>query len=63
MRVYMCIWVERPKNLPEWFKYGEEADVSWEQITELYDSGANVMLLHRDDVTFLAVDNRSFTQR
>jgi hypothetical protein len=63
MKVTMAQWVGGIKNLPLWFKSGEDKDVSLEQIKELYDTGNNVMLFHSGDQTTLFVDNKRFTQR
>ena len=64
MKVLMAKWVGEIKNLPSWFKHDEEADVSWEQIKELFDTGNNIMLYHsRDGYIGLYVDNKIFTQR
>ena len=69
MKVYMFKWVGRIENLPEWFKNQEIADVSLEQIKELYDTGNNIMLRHwkhpdsDEPIMMLAVDNGRFNQR
>lgn len=64
MQARMVEWVGGIKNLPTWFKSGEELDISWEQVKELYDTGNNVMLVHSgNENTYLFVDNRRFTQR
>lgn len=66
MKVFMSEWVSGIKNLPEWFKHGQETEVSMEQILELFKTGNNVMLAHygTDGMEMLlAVDNKRFTQR
>lgn len=77
MKVHMYAWVEarvgrRPrgiKKLPTWFLHGKEADVSWEQIQELYATGINVMIRHIRDrqpgeaEMLLCVDTEHFQQR
>lgn len=61
MKVSMCEWIPgQIKNLPAWFKHGQEAEVTWAQIQELYDCGANVLLTHSG---LLAVDTMRFQQR
>ena len=63
MRVQMYAWVSGIKNLPSWFKTGEEADISTDQILELYATGNNIALMHAEDETLLVVDTKRFTQR
>jgi hypothetical protein len=68
MKALLVIWVDRPKNLPEWFQHGKEMDITPEQIMELYNSGSNVMIKHPSlnsigyDI-LVAVDNQGFGQR
>jgi len=59
----MIEWVGGIKNLPTWFKHGEDAELTWNQIEELYATGNNVMLFHADTDNILCVDNKRFTQR
>ena len=64
----MIEWVGGIKNLPIWFKHGEELDVSTEQMMELFNNGNNIMLCHyksesNEDCIFLAVDDKRFAQR
>jgi len=65
--VFMVKWVLDVKNLPTWFKHGERAHVTWDQVKELYDTGNNVMIRHTDSGSefdaALYVDNKGFTQR
>lgn len=64
MKVRMVAWVGGIKNLPTWFKHGEDAEVSWAQVEELFATGNNVMISHADgEEVNLFVDNRRFTQR
>ena len=65
MKMRMVEWVGGEiKNLPTWFKSGEDLDISWEQIKELYDTGNNVMLCHNSDNEHtIYVDNKRFTKR
>lgn len=67
MKVHMYAWVGGIPNLPAWFKHQEEAEVSLEQILELYATGNNVMLKHFSfedgEGNLLAVDERGFGQR
>ena len=63
MKVLMCEWVGGIKDLPSWFKHGEETDVSWDQIKELFDIGNNVMIKRHRATIMLAVDNLGFNQR
>lgn len=68
MKIHMYMWVGGIKNLPSWFKHGEQAEVSLNQIIELYNTGNNIMLSHTLDdegkeMALLAVDNKRFTQR
>jgi hypothetical protein len=63
MKVRMVEWIGGIKNLPSWFKNGEDIDISYDQIKELYDTGNNIMLCHSGDDSVLFVDNKRFTQR
>lgn len=64
MKVLMCNWAGTAKNLPAWFKHDKEAEVSWEQIQELYETGNNVMMKHVPSLGhILFVDDRGFGQR
>lgn len=74
MRAYLHNWAyEKFNNLPSWWKENSEKDkepreVSWEQIQELYETGANVMLYpakEDDDVksTIIFIDTKRFTTR
>ena len=64
MKFIMCEWAYGCKNLPSWFKHDQEADLTIDQIKELYDTGNNVMLCHgKDGVNILFVDDRRFSQR
>jgi prepilin-type processing-associated H-X9-DG protein len=63
MKVLMCVWVDKPSNLPEWFKEDEEAEISWEQIGELYATGCQVMVKHASGSNILFVDAKAFTVR
>lgn len=67
-------WAGKLTGLPSWFKYGSrnadkqeelvEVDLTFEMLQELYNTGANIMLLHsRDGKTVLFVDDRAFGQR
>ena len=44
----MYIWRinKTTHTLPNWFAEGEEADLTWSHIQELYDLGINVYLQH-----------------
>lgn len=66
--VLMVEWVGGIKNLPTWFKHGERAHVTWDQVKELYDTGNNVMIrhYHNNDSGLdaaLYVDDKGFNQR
>lgn len=67
MKAILIQWVNRPTNIPDWFEHTKEMDISWEQIKELYESGANVMIKHDrlggDLTALVCVDDRGFTQR
>ena len=63
MKVHMVEWVGGIKNLPAWFKHGEEANVTWQDIEDLYNTGNSVMLSHGNSCMILWVDNKRFTQR
>lgn len=63
MKVKMAIWIDTPANLPKWFEPKKEIDITPEQIVELFESGANIMLRHDNDCSLLFVDSRAFTQR
>lgn len=68
IKAVMISWVGDIKKLPAWFKDREEAELTWDQIKELYDLGNNIMVKHwkftdNSIGMFLAVDNKSFTQR
>lgn len=74
MRAYLHNWAgEKFKNLPSWWESNNQKDnlpreVSWEQIQELYETGANVMLYHvtEDDgvkSTVIFIDTKRFGQR
>lgn len=68
MKASMIEWVGGIKNLPAWFKHGEEKDISLEEVQELFNTGNNIMLCHYksesdEDCVFLAVDDKRFTQR
>lgn len=63
MKVIMFNWAFQAKNLPEWFKHDEEADVTTDQMMELFSTGNNIMLTHFKDGVILFVDNKRFTQR
>jgi hypothetical protein len=63
MKARMVEWVGGIKNLPMWFKSGQDSDISWEQIKELFDTGNNVMLSHSGNDIVIFVDNKRFTQR
>jgi hypothetical protein len=69
MQVLMFNWAGEAKNLPEWFKHNQQAEVSWEQVEELLATGNNVMLYNGIDkfssqeTLIMYVDNRRFTMR
>lgn len=63
MKVFMSNWVSPDKRLPAWFKDNEEAEITLEQLKELYDTGLNVMLYHNGDSNVLYVDHLRFSQR
>jgi hypothetical protein len=63
MKIAMCNWCGEKMDLPAWFKHGEEAEVSWDQIQDLYESGINVMMLFSKGSRILAVDTKRFGQR
>jgi len=63
MKVHMAFWVGGYKNLPSWFVDGQEADITPDQLMELYSTGINVMLYHVKDDTILFVDDKRFTMR
>lgn len=69
MKAFMWVWVEKPDNLPAWFENNKVIDINESQIVELFNSGANVMMLHpnqelEDDAKLiLAVDTKRFQQR
>jgi hypothetical protein len=69
IKVHMRIWVnaDHSKKLPDWFIHDQEAEVTSEQIMELYNTGYNVMMRHGwaevGSTTMLAIDYKSFTQR
>lgn len=64
MQVSMYDWAGNSKGLPSWFKHQTVAEVSWEQIQELFDTGKNVMLCHaQDGIVILYIDSLRFTQR
>ena len=67
IKVRMWVWVnlDHSKKLPAWFIDRQEAEITFEQIKELYDTGYNVMMKHGDDThpMLLAVDYRAFTSR
>lgn len=70
MKAILVIWAGRPSNLPSWFENGKEKETSWDDIQELYNSGANVMLIHNFDKTkeshhdiMIGVDTQGFQQR
>jgi hypothetical protein len=79
MKVHMFEWVgglcKLPRSKtpmrwtpPSWWVNGGEADITPDQLKELYDSGINIMIKHssdRDDnpYTLLAVDDMRFNQR
>ena len=52
------------KKLPDWFIHDQDAEITSDQIMELYNIGYNVMIRHgRNGITMLIVDYKSFTQR
>ena len=62
MKVRMVEWVGGIKNLPVWFKSGEDLDITWEQIKELYETDNNIMLVHSGNIeSVLFVNNKRFT--
>ncbi len=63
MKCLMYKWVGKIKNLPAWFKHQEYAELSWDQINELYQTGNNIMLKHSEGENILFVDDRGFSQR
>lgn len=63
MKTLMCVFVDKPANLPEWFKEDFEEEVSWEQISQLYDAGCQVMIKHANTTNILFVDAKNFNQR
>lgn len=67
MIAFMCVWAGTVKNLPSWFKHGEKAQVTWEQIQELFATGNNVMLKHHIEYgvesIVIGVDDKGFGQR
>lgn len=63
MKTRMVEWVGGIKNLPSWFSSGEDIDLSFEQLKEIYDTGNNIMLVHSGETNVLFVDNKRFTQR
>jgi hypothetical protein len=63
MKAVLAWWVSRPDNLPEWFEYHKEMEITPEQIIELYNTGNNVMLWHGDDQIIIFVDDKKFSQR
>jgi hypothetical protein len=64
MKATMYNWAGEAKNLPDWFHHDEIAEVSLEQVYEIFNTGNNVMLAHSgDDDVILFVDNRRFGQR
>jgi hypothetical protein len=62
MKVIMVDWINTP-NLPEWFISGQDAEVSWDDIQKLFESGINIMLVHSEPSSVLYVDYKRFTQR
>lgn len=48
MRLYCATWKapghEGYKNLPEWFKNGEEVEVHFDQLKDLYERNYHVMI-------------------
>lgn len=64
MKCLMYNWRGDAKNLPAWFSHYELAELSWEQIIELYDTGNDVMVCHNaDGPVVLYVDDKRFTRR
>lgn len=67
MKAILVQWTTRPANMPDWFQHGNEIDITWDQIRQLYEAGANIMIKHDrlgGDVTaMVCVDDRGFSQR
>lgn len=49
IKVNMYDWYRNLKNLPGWFKHGEVADITWNQLQELHDLGLSIMLRCSND--------------
>jgi len=66
MKASLYIWRHNPPNLPTWFQHKAIAEVSWEQIKELYELGINVKLINTSDISeidiILYVDTGLFTR-
>lgn len=64
MKVSLYDWDGDCKGLPSWFQHLTIAEVSWEQIQELFDTGHNVKLIHgTDGLVILYVSAKDFSQR
>jgi len=65
IKVNMYDWYRDLKNLPDWFKHGEVADITWNQLQELHDLGLSIMLRRSNDdgISLLAVSSDGFGQR
>ncbi|HUV84898.1 MAG TPA: hypothetical protein VMV86_04265, partial [Methanosarcinales archaeon] len=65
IKVNMCDWYRNTKRLPAWFKHGEVADITWQQLQELHNAGISIMLRHfnKDGISLLGVSNSGFGQR
>jgi hypothetical protein len=50
MKVHMFVWNRRQADekypVPSWFKDNEDADITMDQVMELYNLGHNIMLKH-----------------
>jgi len=62
IKVIMYDWYGGIDNLPDWFKPREEAEITWKQLQELYESGISFLLKkpNENGVSILVVSLNSF---
>lgn len=65
--VFMYYWFTADEfkklQLPSWFKDRETAEITWDQLRELYDTGASIALKHTKNGSTLGISLTGFYQR
>ena len=66
LKVLMCNWYGK-KNVenmaPSWFVHDQTLEISWDQLKELYETGLNIKLSHKENgLSLLGVSDTGFGQ-